>query len=86
MLQQASTAWVGSRFLGGPNSGYPFDILLTNARHSLLTYGKIYVSRVNNTPASKKIRHDLNYYATLMHANSFTKYMLIFFLIAMKRF
>lgn len=48
MLQQASTAWVGSWFLGGPNSGYPFDILLTNVRHSLLTYGKIYAFRVNN--------------------------------------
>ncbi|KYN42842.1 hypothetical protein ALC56_02644 [Trachymyrmex septentrionalis] len=36
---QASTAWVGSWFLGGPNSEYLFDILLTNARYSLLTYG-----------------------------------------------
>lgn len=42
------------------------------------TTGKIYVLRVNNSFLVKDLPRFLNYYATLIHANSFIKYMLIF--------
>lgn len=48
MLQQASTAWVGLGSLVG-RTEYPFDILLTNARYSLLTYSWEDVFRLNNS-------------------------------------